>query len=198
MAIYGVLRLELGLVACAQYATITVLVEMTRRTTGQPGGGIETSQATTSCDGRSGLIVLRLVQMREAAETSRVDWRGWKQLLVTAGILVLLVLRNVSFLSSEDRQGGLVDRKLPAEPFQATHRLLSGWSLRAVCINHFCQPCSTRFPEGPEWSSNGFKLGNQPNPRLTPLLLAVLDIESDTDSQPPAPAAEYPQRSPHG
>jgi len=97
MAIYGVLRSELGLVACAQYATITVLVEMTRRTTGQPGGGIETSQATTSCDGRSGLIVLRLAQMREAAETSRVDWRGWKQLLVTAGILVLQWLRNVSF-----------------------------------------------------------------------------------------------------
>ena len=76
MTISGVLRLELSSVACAQYAMITVLVEMTRRTTGHPGGDIETSQATTSCDGRSGLIVLRFAQMREAAETSRVDWRG--------------------------------------------------------------------------------------------------------------------------
>ena len=102
MAIYGVPRLELGSVACAQYATITVLVEMTRRTTGQPGGGIETSQATTSCDGRSGPIVLGLAQMREAAETSRVDWRSWKQLLVTAGILVFALLRNGTCLSGEE------------------------------------------------------------------------------------------------
>lgn len=132
MAIYGVLRLELGLVACAQYATITVLVEMTRRTTGQPGGGIETSQATTSCDEGSGLIVLRLAQMREAAETSRVDWRGWKQLLVTAGILVLLILRNVSFLSSADRNGGLVDPELPAVQFQQTGPVQPDWPQRAL------------------------------------------------------------------
>jgi len=181
MAIYGVLRLELGLVACAQYATITVLVEMTRRTTGQPGGGIETSQATTSCDGRSGLIVLRLAQMREAAETSRVDWRGWKQLLVTAGILVLQWLRNVSFFVRR-RWAEWVERS----------RTPSG----AVSSD---APASLRLvSEGPEWSSNRLKLGNHTNPPLTPLLPAVLDIESDTDSQPPAPAAEYPQRNPQG
>jgi hypothetical protein len=49
------------------------LVELTRRTIGYPDGDIYASRATAPCDGRSGFIVLKLVQLREAAETSRVD-----------------------------------------------------------------------------------------------------------------------------
>ena len=76
MAISDIPRSKLGLVAHAQYVTITVLVELTRRTIGQPDGDIYTSWATALCDGMSGTVVPEIVQMKQTAETSRVDWRG--------------------------------------------------------------------------------------------------------------------------
>ena len=62
MAISGAPRLELGQVARAQYVMFTVLVEPTRRTTGQPGGDINSSRAAVPCDWRSGTIVLVFAQ----------------------------------------------------------------------------------------------------------------------------------------